>query len=174
MGNIVSATLKDIDEIAELYDVLNDYLEMNTNYSGWIKGVYPVREVAEDALNENSLFVYKDNDKILGSIILNHHQEEAYFECEWGVEANDDQVIVVHTLVVHPQYMKRGVSSKMLEFAKDYAKLNNIKTIRLDVAVQNEPAISLYEKLGFKYVATVDLGLNYEHLKLFRLYELII
>ena len=33
----------DIDELARLYDDLNDFLSSDINHPGWIKGVYPVR-----------------------------------------------------------------------------------------------------------------------------------
>ena len=41
---IEPGTSADIDELEKLYDELNDYLAATTNYPGWIKGVYPVRE----------------------------------------------------------------------------------------------------------------------------------
>jgi RimJ/RimL family protein N-acetyltransferase len=41
----------------------------------------------------------------------------------------------------------------------------------LDVYEGNIPAISLYEKYGFKYIDTVDLGLGNYGLDWFRLYE---
>ncbi|XAM46318.1 hypothetical protein TPDSL_28260 [Terrisporobacter petrolearius] len=47
----------------------------------------------------------------------------------------------------------------------------NIKELRLDVYEKNLPAIKLYEKFGFKYIDTVDLGLENYGLKWFRLYE---
>ena len=43
---IEPGTSADIDELEKLYDELNDYLAATTNYPGWIKGVYPVREDA--------------------------------------------------------------------------------------------------------------------------------
>lgn len=43
---IESGSLTDIDELEKLYDELNDHLSATTNYPGWIKGIYPVRENA--------------------------------------------------------------------------------------------------------------------------------
>jgi ribosomal protein S18 acetylase RimI-like enzyme len=47
-----------------------------------------------------------------------------------------------------------------MKFAIQFSKDNNIKSIRLDVNEKNIPAIKLYEKSGFQYVDTVDLGLG--------------
>jgi len=164
----------DISQLEKLYNDVNDYLQQGVNFSGWAKGVYPTKETAEIGINEKSLFCIRVEDKIAGSIILNHKQEKAYDKVAWGLKAADNQVIVIHTLVVHPKFMKQGIAHQLIEFAKGYAIRKSAKTIRLDVAVQNSPAISLYEKCGYVYVGTVDLGLEYEHLKWFKLYELIL
>ena len=164
----------DIDELEQLYNDLNDYLDANLNYAGWKKDMYPTRREAENGLKEGGLFVLKIGDRIAGSVILSHRQEAAYFKAKWGVAAEGDEVMVVRTLVTHPDSLKQGVSQELLQFAKVYALEKGCKAIRLDVAQQNMPAISLYEKCGYSYVDTVDLGLPYEHLKWFRLYELVL
>ena len=46
----------DIDELARLYDDLNDFLDSDINHPGWIKGVYPVRQIAETGINEQNLY----------------------------------------------------------------------------------------------------------------------
>lgn len=167
-------TKEDIEQLDRLYNDLNEYLEKGINYPGWLKGVYPIRETAEMGIAENNLFVLKVKSDIAGSIILNHKPENAYNEVIWSINANKDEVIVIHTLAVHPHFMKYGVAQKLMDFAELYALQENAKSIRLDVAVQNAPAISLYEKCGYDYIGTVDLGLPYEHLKWFKLYELVL
>jgi len=165
-------TMDDLDVLEEIYNKLNDFLQQGINYPGWLKGIYPVRETAKAGILEKSLFTLKAGDRIAGSLILNHEQEEAYNQVCWGMEANESQVIVIHTLVVNPDFMKQGIAQRLMNFAKEYAKQKNAKAIRLDVAIQNQPAISLYEKCGYTFVGTVDLGLEYEHLKWFKLYEM--
>ncbi len=46
-----------------------------------------------------------------------------------------------------------------------------MQALRLDVYENNYPAINLYEKFNFKYIDTVDLGLEEYGLKWFKLYE---
>lgn len=36
--------MDDLDEVEALYNSLNDYLDKETNYPGWKKGIYPIRE----------------------------------------------------------------------------------------------------------------------------------
>lgn len=163
-----------LNEISQLYDDLNDYLDEHTNYPGWKKGIYPTRIDAEAGIHANELFVLRKEGVIVGSVIVNHSQEPTYAGAIWQSEAVGDEVLVIRTLVTHPNYMKQGISQILLACVKEHALSLGCKSIRLDVAVQNEPAITLYEKCGYTYVGTVDLGLPYEHLKWFRLYELVL
>lgn len=82
--------------------------------------------------------------------------------------------MVIHTLVVHPLFFRQGIAEKLLEFAKLHSIENEMKSIRLDVSIDNLPVIALYEKLGYTYIETVDLGLNYPHLIWFKLYEILL
>ena len=164
----------DINAVAQLYDDVNDHLEQTTNYPGWAKGFYPTKADAEGCIGDGSLFILKADGEIAGSVVLNRSQWEAYSQVTWGVEAKPHEVIVVNKLVVHPNFMGRGIARKLMDFAKDYAMQQGAKAIRLDVTVQNTPAIALYEKCGYTYMGTVDLGLPFEHLKWFKLYELVL
>jgi len=171
---IRKGNISDISKLENLYNELNDYLEATINYPGWIKHVYPVRETAEEGIKENTLFVLEIENTIAGSIILNHKPEKTYTQAEWQINADDIDILIIHTLVTHPAYMKQGIASQLMEFAEKHARDKQIKAIRLDVSVNNDAAIALYEKHGYKYIATVDLELGYEHLKWFRLYELVL
>lgn len=168
---IEKGTPTDVDDLERLYNDLNDHFASMTNFPGWIKGIYPIRETAIEGIEEDTLFVLRIEDEIAGSIILNHKPEKAYGKVMWTFESDYSDVIVIHTLVVHPRFLKAGVGSALMEFATDYSGSKNMNSIRLDVSIHNLPAISLYEKHGYKYIDTVDLGLNVPGLVWFRLYE---
>lgn len=169
---IKKADRSHIDELEVLYNELNDYLASTVNYPGWIKHIYPTRDTVITGVEEQSLFIAQIDSSIVGSIILNHTPEEAYNGVKWLVPVEYKDVLVLRTLAVHPSFLKRNIASSLIKFAKQYAIREKVRSIRLDVSVENIPAITLYEKAGFRFVGTVDLGLPYEHLKWFRLYEL--
>lgn len=168
---IEPGSLTDLDELATLYDDLNDYLSANINYPGWIKGIYPIREDAAAGLRDNSLFVARYNGQIAGSVILDHRPEEAYIGVRWKVDADYRQIYVIRTFVVHPSYLQKGVGSALMRYALESAEELGLRSIRLDVYEKNLPAISLYEKCGFEYIDTVDLGFGNYGLDWFKLYE---
>lgn len=164
----------DADEVGRLYDSLNDSLMATVNYPGWKKGLYPIREDAERAIAEDTLFVLREGGKIAGTVILSHREEKGYAKAPWGIETDPEQVIVVHTLAVHPQFLSRGVGRRLMEFAIAQAKAQRMRAVRLDVNERNVPAIRLYESLGFAYVDTVDLGYGIEQVEWYRLYQLVL
>lgn len=172
--SIQKADESHLDQLENLYNDLNDYLASTTNYPGWIKDIYPVRETALSALNDDNLFIALENGSIAGSIILNHEPEKAYDQAKWMIDSDYDKILVVRTLVVHPSFMKKNIATSLMEFTKEYAINQQIKAIRLDVSKTNSPAIKLYQKMGYEYRGTIDLGLPYKHLKWFEIYEMII
>ncbi|MFQ7173542.1 MAG: GNAT family N-acetyltransferase [Thomasclavelia ramosa] len=112
--------------------------------------------------------------EIVGSIVINHVQEENYQLAAWKIDAQDHEVYVIHTLAVHPQFKGLKIAQKLLEYADELAKNNGVKTIRLDVRKGNVPAIKLYERCGYTYVGAINLDFRGSDLGLFELYEKII
>ena len=171
---IEPGTSSDINELENLYDELNDYLAATTNYPGWIKGIYPIREDAVAGVNENSLFVARRDGRIAGSVILNHQPEEAYANIKWKIDIDYSHILVVRTFVVHPSFLQMGVGRALMDYSLELAQRLGMSSVRLDVYEKNLPAISLYEKCGFEFIDTVDLGLGKYGLDWFKLYEKII
>ena len=69
---IRKATREDIPAVEALYDEIHTREEAREVTTGWIRGVYPVRETAEAAVRRDDLFVQEDEDgRIIGTAILN-------------------------------------------------------------------------------------------------------
>ncbi len=168
---IEKAGIGHIEEITQLYDSLNDYLAATVNYPGWKKGIYPIREDALKGISEDSLYVALDHGKIAGSIILNHEPENGYGSVNWTSNEDYCKIYVIHTLAVEPYYLKKGIGEGLMQFSIEQGRRDGMKALRLDVYEKNSPAIKLYEKLGFSYAGTADLGYSSYGLDRFRLYE---
>lgn len=164
-------TGQDLDELEQLYVEVIDYLDSHTNYPCWVKGVYPNRDSAVEGIEEDSLFVACADGRIVGTVILRQKQEPAYEQVDWHMELDEKDIFVIHTLAIHPDYMHQGMGKRLMETVLSYAEEMGIKAVRLDVVCDNIPAIRLYEKCGFEYIDTVDLGLGEYGLDWFKLYE---
>lgn len=111
---------------------IDDVLEIsNLSFSStWSRSSY------EQELN-NSLaryFVAKLDNKIVG------------FVGTWIIV--DESHIT--NVAVHPDYRKLGIASKLIEEMISYCDKQNCIAYTLEVRAGNKPAISLYEKHGFK------------------------
>ncbi len=142
---IEKGTKYDIDQLEQLYDDLNDFLETSINYPGWMKGIYPTREDAVNGVGNDNLYVAKVAGKIVGSLILNHEPEPAYHKAQWEINADYSDIFVIHTFAVHPAYLKNGIGMALMNFAVLNGIKEHAKAIRLDVYEKNLPAVRLYE-----------------------------
>ena len=99
---IRKATINDIDAVEKMYDDIHTAEENGKQTTGWIRGVYPVRATAEMALKRDDLFVLEEAGKIYGTGIINKVQVDSYSKGRWKHEVVDNQVCVLHTLVISP------------------------------------------------------------------------
>jgi len=56
-------------------------------------------------------------------------------------------------LAVRPSFWRRGLGSKLLENFLERMRKHRIKRVFLEVSTQNEGALKLYQKFGFKILA---------------------
>ena len=57
--------------------------------------------------------------------------------------------IEILTILTHPNARGQGKAKALLSHLIQYAKENNVAQIFLEVNIENKPAISLYETMGF-------------------------
>ena len=55
-------------------------------------------------------------------------------------------------IAVSPDYRRRGIAKALVNELTAYLSKNNVIALLLEVRVSNEPAITLYEKMGFQQV----------------------
>ena len=149
---IRKATINDIASIARIYNDVIDYQNANGSYMSWIKNVYPTKKTALDALSLDTLYIYIENEKIAGSVILDCIQPSEYKKLSWKTAEDTRDALIIHTLCVDPKYMGMGIATEMLSFAKSLAKELNCSSIRLATNSKNIGAIHLYEKNDFSII----------------------
>ena len=143
----------DLDAIERIYDNIKVKI-------GWISGVYPVRATAEEAIRRRDMFVFEEDGQILAAAIINKTQVDVYKGANWSFEADDDEVCVLHTLVVEPSCSGRGVGSRFVEFYEKYALSRHCTVLRIDTNAINSAARRLYAKLGYREADIVPCVFN--------------
>lgn len=62
----------------------------------------------------------------------------------------------VTALAVHPEFERQGIAQALLTWVKDYALRNGEEFVMLDVEIENEKALRVYEKASFLKAMQVD------------------
>lgn len=146
---IRKATKEDIDAIVAIYEAILDNEEAGKCRIGWIRGIYPTRETAEEALKKGTLFVSEKAGKIVAAAKIDQSQMPQYAECKWEYDVPDDKVMVLHTLVVDPACFGHGYGPEFVYFYEKYAFENDCLYLRLDTNETNTVAWNMYKKMGY-------------------------
>ena len=150
----------DIAAVADIYDAVLADEEAGNAHIGWVRGVYPTRETALKALESRTLFVCEEAGKITAAARIDQTQVPEYADCPWEYEAPADQVMVLHTLVVHPAWAGRGCGRRFVEFYERYALEHGCRYLRMDTNEMNANARRLYGKLGYREAGIVSCVFN--------------
>lgn len=118
--NIVKLEEKHLDDLAEIDKV---------SHAPWTKESFK----SELTNGVARYFVMEDNGKAVGYI--------GYWWSFFEVQ--------ITFLAVHPDYRRRGIAEKLIDYVSKDCQEQDIETIQLEVRAGNVPAISLYEKCGF-------------------------
>jgi GNAT superfamily N-acetyltransferase len=157
---IRKATLTDLDEVESMYNEIHDAEEQGLMRVGWQRKIYPTRETAQKSINEDDLFVLEDQGHIVGSAIINQKQVHCYCNARWRYPAEDDEVMVLHTLVISPSARGKGYGRAFEAYYEDYAKGRHCRTLRIDTNYNNKAARAFYKKLGYEEIDVVPTNFN--------------
>lgn len=99
------------------------------------------------------LVVADTDGKIIGSGYVRIEKAKDYLEYQ--------QFAYIGFMYVLPAYRGKGINKKILDHLIDWSRKQNLNEVRLEVYNDNVPAISAYEKCGFKkHIIEMRLGLE--------------
>jgi GNAT superfamily N-acetyltransferase len=142
---IVQAVPQDLVEVLYLLKVcVNDMNEKGQKH--W-NNAYPGTEIMTKAIENKTLYLYKDLGITKGLIVLSHVEPEEYKDIDWP--CREDKVLFLRFLTVHPLWQDAGIEKKLVEFAETFAKENKFSTIRVDIYSGVNGAEKLCVDMGF-------------------------
>ena len=154
------ANLSDLDRIEEIYNEIHTEIEAGRAVIGWIRGVYPARDIAENSIRLREMYVLEDQGKIVACGRINRYQGPEYRDALWSFDADDDSVLVLHTLVVSPKEKGKGYGKRFAAFYEDMARRMGCTALRIDTNALNVPARALYKKLGYTEACIIPTSFN--------------
>ncbi len=114
--------------------------------------VYPNRNILKNDIERHQLHVLEAQGRPAAVIVLNDEQSVEYADIVWQYSG---RALVVHRLTVDPTFQRRGLATKLMDFAEESASDANYDCIRLDAFTRNPAAYNLYETRGYRRAGIV-------------------
>lgn len=150
----------DVSAVSDIYEAIHTEEEQGRAVIGWTRGIYPTLDDAQEAFDAGELYVLEDGGQVVAAGRINKRQMPAYANVDWSFPAEDDEVLVLHTLVVSPLHSGHGCARRFAAFYNDMAKELGCRALRIDTNVRNARARRLYASLGFREAGIVPCNFN--------------
>lgn len=141
---IRKANINDLDSIMGIIkstvEEMKDY-----NNTQWDEN-YPSDKDFVSDIEKQDLYVEEVDGKIAGFICINYDEPKEYIDLNWS---SNEKAMVVHRMAVNPHFRKMGIASKLVDFAEELAKENNVLYLKSDTYSINSKMNSLLIKCGF-------------------------
>ena len=85
-------------------------------------------------------------------MVLNEEQQPEYAEVSWEYPG---RALVIHRLTIAPAFQRRGLATRLMDFAEEMAFAEGYNCIRLDAFTRNPAAFGLYERRGYRKAGVV-------------------
>jgi len=161
------ATLQDLEQIELLYRSCINALNERGIFQ-WNEA-YPNRQTFVDSIGREEMFLFHDEETLVGAVMLNTVQADEWEAIPWLF--TEEKPLVIHGLVVSPLTQGRGYGKLLLAQCEDYARKNGFTAMRLDAFPENRAAVGLYEKKGYVMRGAVHFGYKPEGHREYHCYE---
>lgn len=144
--------LSDLDNICALTQDAVAEMEKHGIFQ-WDE-VYPAREVFEEDISKNQLYVVIDNDELIAYYVISGEYDEQYGNGRW--ECDRDTSYILHRFCVVPKFQNRGFGKKILLHIEKQILDMGYRSVRLDVFTKNPFAQNLYRHAGYEHRGYAD------------------
>jgi len=151
------ATIKDANEILQLYTRVVEHVNTTDIKLGWNVDVYPNDEFIKTAISNKQMCIIRVDNVIAAAAVVNHNVNDEYNDIDWVVKAPASKIATIHALAVSPGLRGTKTSYTMLSDIEAYCKQNGDLAIHLDVIDTNIPAYKLYIRNGYTEVACIKM-----------------
>jgi len=151
---LTPARLKDLNEIDKLALLVINDMKLS-NIPQWDEN-YPRFDHYKLDVDKNALFMYKENNVILGVITLLVENDPPYKTINSWIK---EKSIVIHRMLVHPKARNKGIAKILLDQAVFIAKMGFYESIKIDTHLENYKMRNFLKKNGFielDYLETID------------------
>ena len=144
-----------VDDIPAIWTILEGAIARRKadGSNQWQDG-YPNQEVVTRDIEKEYGYVLLDNNEIVGYSAIMINDEPAYKDII-GAWLTDGDFVVYHRVAISENHLGKGLAKKMMASIEDFARENNINSIKVDTNFDNLAMLSILEKAGYQYCGEV-------------------
>lgn len=140
---IETPNLNDLNQINKLAKQVHDiHVKWRPDLFKKVEEVIS-KEQLEELIANKEIFVAKLENRIVGYVTIKI-VEKTNPSMRYRVQ------ISIEAICVNENVRGKGIGTKLLEYVREYGKQNGCTDMYLTVNEENENAINLYEKFGFR------------------------
>ncbi len=146
------ATQRDADII---WKILQEAIQKRKEEGSdqWQDG-YPNPGVIASDISKGIGFVLEVNNQIAGYTAIAINDEPSYDDIE-GTWLTNDDFVVFHRAAISKDFVGRGLANLLFGCIENYARENQIYSVKADTNFDNDPMLYLFKKLGYTYCGEV-------------------
>ena len=145
--NAVRSTPSDIDQIFELYEVATRF--QKTKFS--VHWPPFERSMVAQEIAEGRQYKLLDNGQTAAVWAL------AFSDPLIWKGKDQDRALYIHRIATNPAFRGRQLVKKIVDWAIQYARENNIDYVRMDTVGNNRGLIDYYQRCGFTFLGLDQL-----------------
>lgn len=145
----------ELSEIASIWRILQQAVlrRKEEGSNQWQDG-YPNPEIVQKDIEKGDGFVLLSGETIIGYSAVLINNEPAYEKIEGNWLTNDD-FVVLHRVAISEKYLGKGFAKMILGYIEDFARSNNIYSIKADTNFDNIAMLKIFENSGYSYCGEV-------------------
>lgn len=120
----------------------------------WQDG-YPEGNVIEEDIRLQRGWVFEDEGRIAAYVVMIADKEPAYDDIEGQWITEGDNYLTIHRMAIDDAWRGKGLSTQMIAFAEEYARQQNLISVRADTHRGNVAMRGLMNKCGFELCGQV-------------------
>jgi len=149
----------EINEIERVMEIIDDAISLlSINSTQWQQG-YPNKDTFINDINNKDLYGYYENNNLVGvmALVKGFNKDYETIDGKWEYISGDND-LTIHRIAVKKEYHHNKIGDKLFKYVIEYAKENNIQSIKVDTTKVNQPLNHLALSNGFKYKGIIHLA----------------
>lgn len=141
---IRKANMNDLEKIMKIIKATVEEMK-DYNNTQWDEN-YPSDKDFVSDIKKQDLYVDEIDGDVAGFICLNYEEPEEYVDLNWS---SNKKAMVIHRMAVNPSFRKKGIASKLVDFAEKLAEENSVSYLKSDTYSINSKMNTFLTKCGF-------------------------